>query len=131
MLSFRHCREILGKGCSLSKAELELLRDQLYALAEVVTEEFPKRVQGRQKPRTGEGKPEGRRKGSELGIITQSFQDLFGLIPEIERDDVEERAAIMEFDGGLDRAEAERRAVCNFLKRRRRDDCHTPQKSEW
>ena len=39
-LSLGHCRTLLPAGISLSSTELELLRDQMYALAEVVTDEF-------------------------------------------------------------------------------------------
>ena len=35
VLSLRTCRELLGPRCLLSDAELETLRDQLYALAEL------------------------------------------------------------------------------------------------
>jgi hypothetical protein len=33
MLSLCRCRELLGAGCRLTDEELQLLRDQLYALA--------------------------------------------------------------------------------------------------
>jgi hypothetical protein len=41
MLSLERCREILGTECALSDAELELLRDQLAALADIVLEVYP------------------------------------------------------------------------------------------
>lgn len=40
MLTIQRCREILGKDCALSDAELENLRDQLYGLADVAVSAF-------------------------------------------------------------------------------------------
>ena len=35
MLTLKKCRELLGAKCSLSDSEVEILRDQLYALADI------------------------------------------------------------------------------------------------
>ena len=40
MLSIARCREILGTECLLSDDEVKVLRDQLYAVAEIVLDEF-------------------------------------------------------------------------------------------
>lgn len=35
MLTLKRCREILGKDCTLTDEELEMLRDQLYVIADL------------------------------------------------------------------------------------------------
>ena len=37
MISLSKCRQLLGNTCALSDPELELLRDQFYALADIAT----------------------------------------------------------------------------------------------
>lgn len=51
MLSLKKCREILGKGCSLSDQELERLRAQLYQLGGIA-------MQAAILPEVGEGEAE-------------------------------------------------------------------------
>lgn len=43
MISVKKCRELLSKECSLTDSELESLRDQLYALADISTTAFAER----------------------------------------------------------------------------------------
>jgi len=50
----------------------------------------------------------------------RSLADARRLVPDEHREEVEERAAIREFDGGLERDEAEIGAVMDFLNGRRR-----------
>ena len=40
MITLSKCRQILGKSCALADPELELLRDQFYALADVAITTF-------------------------------------------------------------------------------------------
>lgn len=40
MISLEKCRALLGSQCTLSDEQIELLLDQLYALADVVTTTF-------------------------------------------------------------------------------------------
>ena len=40
MLSLEQCRQILGKDCQLTDGDLERLREQLYALADIAIAEF-------------------------------------------------------------------------------------------
>lgn len=40
MLSLEQCRRLLGPGCELSDEELERLRDELYALADIAVAGF-------------------------------------------------------------------------------------------
>ena len=68
-----------------SDTELEKIRDSLYAMARVIVERLPEKRRG--------------------GMFPIAF------LPEDERYEAEERAAIHEFDGGLPRDEAERLAL--------------------
>ena len=84
MLSLEQCRRILGANCNLNDSELELLRDQLYGLADVSIELFVARKRG----------------SSE--IEKQGLK-----LSKAEHEKWEERAAILEFDGRLPRSEAQ------------------------
>jgi len=54
---------------------------------------------------------------SKLGYVKQDAMAVFlGGLNEEERFTFEERAAIMEYDGGLTREEAERQAVESIMK---------------
>jgi hypothetical protein len=84
------CRKILGNRCPLSDSEVEQLRDQLYQLACMVVD---------------------------LSQMPLNEPDrLIAQLPDDERADVEERAAILEFDGGLDRHQASRKALTRYLR---------------
>lgn len=48
----------------------------------------------------------------------QQTDDILSFLSESERDEYEERAAIMEYDGGLLRAEAERLALERIFEKR-------------
>lgn len=94
MLSLEECRRVLGPRCSLSDAGLESLRDQIRDLAVVVINSF---VEG---PQTGD----------------HAHDDALrpAAVSENDRDAVAERAAMLEFDGGMTREEAERAAVSQY-----------------
>lgn len=92
MLSVKKCREILGHVSPESDADLELLRDQLYTLANASLEVF----------------------SSQNGRSVKSPEPASSFTAEVsedERYEVEERAAILEFDGGVDRAIAQKLAL--------------------
>jgi hypothetical protein len=84
------CREILGSSCQLTDEQLELLRDDLMALANIALD-----VELRE-PR--------------LGAQTV-FEMAASLLPDEEREEIRERASILEFDGGLARTQAEEDAL--------------------
>jgi Trp operon repressor len=48
----------------------------------------------------------------------QQKNDILSMLSDDERMDFEERAGIMEYDGGLTRVEAERRALERILERK-------------
>jgi hypothetical protein len=110
MLSFAKCREVLGAGSSESDADLELLRDQLYALARATVEAFPhQRCKNDSLHALNDARHAFNIKTVE--IPTTSFPDALELLSEEDRYAVKERAAILEFDGGLSRDAAEQAAL--------------------
>jgi hypothetical protein len=40
VLTLKRCREILGKDCTLTDEELEMLRDQLYVIADMALDAY-------------------------------------------------------------------------------------------
>lgn len=101
MLSMQRCREILGSNCRLTDQQLELFRDQMYRLTDIVVDQIKDSISKRVEnsyPVTHEMEPDG-------------FNAASVLLTSEEREDVEERAAIIEFEAGADRDDAERKAV--------------------
>jgi hypothetical protein len=78
-----------------SDGQVEALRDQLYVLAGVLLDDA-------------------RRKGA----VGSSMNTALPLVPSEHRPDVEERSAILEFDAGLSRDDAERAALTSYVFRR-------------
>lgn len=87
MISREECRRILGPGCSLSESGLEQLRN----LAAVIVDSFSE-VKSREP------------------ISARGHAPVSGY-PRDARDIVEERAAILQFDGGMTREDAEQAAM--------------------
>jgi hypothetical protein len=118
MLSLVKCREILGCDSPESDAELELRRDRLYAVARVAVDAYP-RLQHRKSPQNA---PDARQKTfdevEKSGSKPAGFSEAFASLPDEDRYDMEERAAIMEFDGGLDRDAAEQAAFSLYRRGR-------------
>jgi hypothetical protein len=94
VLSLQKCRSLLGADCKLTDEELEQLRQELYALSDVAVEAFCAQKQS----------------GAGVGSMAQNVSGCLSSIPCPDRDVVEERAAILEFEGGLKKSEAERQA---------------------
>ena len=93
MLSLEKCRQILGD--ERADDDLERLRDGLYALASVVVTGF---LETRAPDPAGQFKP------------------ALPRVPASEHDALEERAAMCEYEGHLDRGGAERTALSEILK---------------
>ena len=91
MLPLDECRRILGSDCDVSEPSLERLREQMCDLATVVIEGFEEQSQASR-------------------VLTGNEEQL-EMIPEEDRHEVEERAAIIEFLGGKSRSEAEQLAM--------------------
>ena len=86
-LSIARCRQLLGGiGNRLPDAAVEQLRDQLYAIAECVVR-------------------------LEYDSPRMRLEHRLGSLPGSDRLSVSERAAILEFDGGLSEGQALERAL--------------------
>ncbi len=94
MLTVEQCRMILGPDAPESPDEIEKLRDQLYVLAKVWIEQGAVQAVNRADH-----------------ILCEMGND--------ERYEIEERAAVLEFDGGMDKADAEKAAIAAHLRRSR------------
>jgi hypothetical protein len=87
MFSLERCREVLGVS-DLDELELQHLRYQLYGLAEVITDEITREIR--------ENHPSHK----------NGFKTALRMLDPAKREEVEERAAIIEFDGGDSRDES-------------------------
>lgn len=94
MLTLQKCRSLLGADCKLTDAELEQLRQELYGFADVAVEAFCA----------------SRRANNGGSSTSQNVSECLSQIPEQERQGVEERAAILEYEANLTKPEAERQA---------------------
>jgi hypothetical protein len=93
VVSLRKCRDILGSNHVLTDSQIEALRDEMVALANVMYEEIGRR--------------------QENGALS-AFDAIESLASPEQRIEIEERAAIREIDGRLSRARAEALALCEF-----------------
>ena len=94
MIGLHRCRQILGSNVSVSDDEIARIREALYALAHIAVDVYAKHPQN---------------------IPIPDFEAALGQLPPDARDAVEERAAIREHDGSLDRDSAERHAFADYL----------------
>ena len=99
MLSLAQCSRLLGQP--VDQEGLRTLREQFYALADVVVSEFSRTLIARENP------PDDRPKLAE------------GIAPD-RSEAIEERAAILEFEAGYSRDEAERAALTGWIRSERR-----------
>lgn len=91
MLSLQNCRKLLTGECEeVGDSELMLVRDQLYDLARLTLEQFVNR--------------------------RASFNSVLESFGQSEKEVIEERAAIMEFEGNLEREAAERIAISRAIE---------------
>ena len=118
MLSIRRCRELLGSACLADDSQLEQLRDQAYAIAGVVVDQYLEH--SNKEAATAPRIP--KTSGTDAtGFASKSagFDKALAMIPDLEQSEVIERAAIMEFEAGLPRAVAEKSAVWDWGDRKR------------
>ena len=108
-LSLLQCRKLLGNDVVLADAELMRLRDELYQLAEIALEGFRER----EKRQAGTCTASGRNLVPKLS----ENRTTFSMVPEIDRESVEERAAILEFEGGCTSELAECQALLEWAGR--------------
>jgi hypothetical protein len=84
MLSVAQCRTLLpGAGDGLTDLEVERLRDGFAVVAGLALD------------------------GARRAGVSRPGEEALDMVPSEQREDIQERAAIMEFDGGLPRDRAE------------------------
>jgi hypothetical protein len=91
-ISLTMARQLLGSSCDLSDVQIEQLRSGMYAIAESVVDAFARDYAG------------------------DRAQTALAKVPCSDRDSVEERAAILEFDAKLPRDTATRLALVTYIK---------------
>jgi hypothetical protein len=111
MISVARFRQLLHKDCDLSDEEIQTLRDLNLLSREIVKQYLQER-----RNTAGENSTESISHKPSVG----NFQAALQLVPEEERTILEERAAVMEFDGELSRDMAERSAIESMLSERRK-----------
>ena len=94
MLSAARARKLVGPHCPLSDEQLMQLCGELYPLARAVVSCYLREGAGSCPP-----------------TVERTFATVVDDLPESEREEIEERAAIMEYDGEMSRTEAERAAL--------------------
>ena len=110
ILSVEECRQLIGPGCVHSDEQIRELRDQLYRVAAVTID-----LWGKRKLRFSGGRGPGRGGNA---CSDDRFGEALARMPEGARAEIEERAAVLEHDAGLDRDSAERGAIAAWLARR-------------
>ena len=94
MLSLHRCRQILGSKSADSDDAIKQVREALYTLAHIAVDVYAKPPKN---------------------IPVPDFEAALGQVLPDARDDIEELAAIREYDGGFDRDLAERYALGDYL----------------
>ena len=114
MLVLETCRKLLPPSARpVPGDELESLRDQMVVLAQIAIECLNEiRGAGTPKPKV---LPRNARK---VKVRERSFQELMQSVPGSDRELIIERAAILEFEGGLTRKTAEDLALSEWAEQR-------------
>jgi hypothetical protein len=112
VLSVKQCRHILGLNAPASDRDVERLRDEIYALAQIaLASPF---LQPNRRENHG-------------NRAANHYAEAIAWFSADERVEIEERAGIMEYDGHLPRDEAERCAIASIAERRRTTDGTPPR----
>jgi len=91
MLSLQNCRKLLkGEREELEDTELTLVRDQFYELARLTVEQFANQR-------------------AAYNSVLESFEPT-------EKEVIEERAAVLEFEGNIERETAEKLAITQAIE---------------
>jgi hypothetical protein len=103
MVTLRRCRELLPNGDQLTDDEVTRVRDQMRAIAEVAITSLTMRRAAGGDHSEQQTAPKGR-----MALPRPQPQ---------AREEFEERAAILEYEAGLPRPDAERRALLQIVGR--------------
>ena len=117
MLSTANCRNTLGRNCKLTADELDSLLLSMYKLADVVISEFLRATEQRSdSARPSESaRLQYQTQGQEPDESRLLFPDALRILPAAKQERLRERAAIVEFEGGAERPDAERIALLDHL----------------
>ncbi len=107
MLSLRECQEILGHQSNLCSESLEHLRSQLYGIAEDIVD-VGIRSAGSNSSYISTPKSKSVKIDPE---IVPNFELAIERLPDDQREEIIERSAIMEYNGGIPKDEAEKYAL--------------------
>lgn len=100
MFNVQECRRFLENQSELTDAQIESLRDDIQDLATVMEDMY---LASKESP--------------EVGSDSRGFHERLGHLPEDKKEAALERAAIMEFEGGLERDPAERAALARQIRK--------------
>src|SRR5688572_10724712 len=125
MLSLQHCRRLLGPDAPSSNEELEEVRSVLYALAQICTGAFVEEHKNSHESSVNSSEAMAFDDESVLQsnvTMSSKFQlkTALKLVPADQAEVIEERAAILEYEGKCTRDEAERAALAINLEERRK-----------
>jgi len=95
MLSLERCRKALGNDAPSADEDVKQIRRHLYAVADVAVSAFGTHNAANRKNR---------------------LKAALRLVPATAQEALEEWAAIREFDGGVDRDEAERAVLSDYVR---------------
>ena len=109
MITTEKCRRIIGDP-TISDIEIESIRETLYSLAFASFDEYSVRQSN-----SNEGPRE-----CEPEIVDRfQFNRALEIAPTTARQEIEERAAIKEFEAEMNRDEAERSAIQEYIVRQK------------
>ena len=117
MLSAGDGRNILGPNCTLTADELDSLLHSMYKLADVVISEFLRATEHRQESAAPaeSARLQYQTQGQEPDESQLLFWDALRILPSAKQERLRERAAVIEFEGGAERQDAERIALLDHL----------------
>jgi len=107
VIAIEKCRKIIGDP-TIPDNEIESIREALYSLAFVLFDEC-----------AAKPKDFSRESEADAGAERLQFRKALALMPEFEREHIEERAAIKEYEAELNKDEAERSAIQEYVERPR------------
>jgi hypothetical protein len=121
-LSLKKCRAILGADAPELDADLSRLRDAVYGYFRVVVEAIPANGRLIRSPHAPNGASRSFDDTAKGKTEPVNFTEAVAMMSEDERYEVEERAAIYESDGGLDRNAAEQQAFLEYWRTKHNGD---------
>jgi hypothetical protein len=104
MLTLERCRRLLDGRENVSDSELEAIREGLYLFARAAVRTYREDTR--------------KRAEADPACAVHPFRASVARVRQSEPVEIEERAAILEYDAGSDRGSAERRALEIWIERK-------------